>query len=512
MSSTSVKLPLTTVTNNPIADETPGEFRRAGSPSASMTVFRGAALVLSTQPLTWAATLLTIILVPRYLGAEGLGQAAFLATVGTLVGSAVTMGVPQHLVRTIAGSPRAGLAEAGSALALVTTVAMAAAIVLSFVLPMSGMPTVDPIALQIVLAGMVIASAQSIIFCVFNGRGRHGRFAWLNLCNAVGGALLGVLVLRLGGGLTAYLAAAVIVSSIVTLVSWKFSGLWFTRENFDPRHWLVLSRASVRLLGNSLALQIRQQAAIVVAGLLLPAQAVGWFTAALRIISLPVFIPTAIITSLLPVLSRRVGESRDFRQTLMHSIMVVLLLTFPISALMLVLAPEIPSLLHWGPEFFPSILLMRVLAFQQPLVALDMVLGTALVALKRDHDLLVIASCTAVLNPTANFVLIPVFQNLFGNGILAAAIVELATECLFVTWSCTLLRHDLLDRQGLRDVARVVMAGCAFVLIAGVLSVVSVPLAVAGGATVYIALLLLLRVVRLADLANVKTLALAPRG
>src|SRR5688500_19686262 len=66
------------------------------------TIARGAAALLSTQPLTWAATFLTTVFVPRYLGAEGFGQYSVALTLAGIVGMAAAAGVPDYLRRRVA--------------------------------------------------------------------------------------------------------------------------------------------------------------------------------------------------------------------------------------------------------------------------------------------------------------------------------------------------------------------------------------------------------------------------
>jgi Na+-driven multidrug efflux pump len=146
--------------------------------------------------------------------------------------------------------------------------------------------------------------------------------------------------------------------------------------------------------------------------------------------------------------------------------------------MILALAPAIPDLFHWGPSFYQSVPLMRVLAFQQPLVGADMVLATALIALHKERLMMRVAVVAAVFNPVADWLLIPVFEQSFGNGVMAAAIVEMATEFLFLGGSIYLLPRDLLERGLLGTIARVLLAGAGMIAVAVLLLPVSLPLSV----------------------------------
>src|SRR5437867_2804710 len=59
------------------------------------SVTRGALAMLSTQPLTWAGTLLTTVALPRLMGAEALGQYTIAYTIATLAGTVLGLGVSE---------------------------------------------------------------------------------------------------------------------------------------------------------------------------------------------------------------------------------------------------------------------------------------------------------------------------------------------------------------------------------------------------------------------------------
>src|SRR5216683_2438648 len=82
------------------------------------SIARGALSLLSTQPLTWGASLLAATVVPRLLGAEALGQVAFAGTVASLAANATGLGVSEFLVRRVAQRPLTVRQDAGLALSI----------------------------------------------------------------------------------------------------------------------------------------------------------------------------------------------------------------------------------------------------------------------------------------------------------------------------------------------------------------------------------------------------------
>src|SRR5207302_4473589 len=115
--------------------------------------------------------------------------------------------------------------------------------------------------------------------------------------------------------------------------------------------------------------------------------------------------------------------------------------------------------LGWGPEFQASVPVIRILAFQQPLVAVDILLGTALLALHQERRWMWAMVAAAIFNPTLNLLVIPMFEHVGQNGALGAALVELATEVIMFAAALYLLPHGMLERTTLRRVGGIVFAG-----------------------------------------------------
>jgi O-antigen/teichoic acid export membrane protein len=168
------------------------------------------------------------------------------------------------------------------------------------------------------------------------------------------------------------------------------------------------------------------------------------------------------------------------------------------------IAPDLPDLLHWGPDFHNSVPLLTILGFQQPLVALGMVLGTALIALHRESPWFRVALLAAVFNPALNVVLIPYFEQSQANGAIGAALVTLVTDVLMVAGAVILLKRTTIDRATISAGVRVVVAGGFLMGVTIALREATLPLAVLAGATTYVVLVLLLRVVRVAELRELR--------
>src|SRR5690242_10204166 len=79
--------------DDPVADPISEETSQAGA-STIHRVMRGALMMLSTQPITWACSLAMTIFIPRLLDSHSFGEYTVAATLSSLLGAVVSLGVP----------------------------------------------------------------------------------------------------------------------------------------------------------------------------------------------------------------------------------------------------------------------------------------------------------------------------------------------------------------------------------------------------------------------------------
>jgi O-antigen/teichoic acid export membrane protein len=254
------------------------------APSAS--IMRGALALLSTQPLTWSASLLTTIAVPHFLGASGLGEFALAWTVATLGSTVATLGMPGYVIRRVALAPADLAEELGAAFALVVATAFALAVLLGVALPLVAFPISSVAVLWLAMVGMVFSTAQMLLSSILMGQERHARFAWLNAAGVVLAALSGVGVLVLGGGVVLFVTVNVVTAAAVALATWKMSGVRIVRSSFSPSTWRRLMGHGYPFLATWIATRVYGDVDKVLLALLTSETVIGWYAAAWRIISI----------------------------------------------------------------------------------------------------------------------------------------------------------------------------------------------------------------------------------
>jgi O-antigen/teichoic acid export membrane protein len=436
---------------------------------ARRTMARGSLAMLSIQPLSWAAALAAAVIVPRSLGADGLGRFTIAWSIAFLAGTITSAGLPQFITRRVATEPgrAAEYAWGGLVTVALSTLVIASGLMLAVLVLR---PTaIDTTVLMIGIVGVMMIAAQSVMNSVLMGIGRHARFAFSSISFTILGAIFGLGALLLGGGAHGYALGLLTGWAIATGILWRTSGLKPGLEVVNPRLLRELLVGGLPFAGYNVALAIRGQTDIALTGLLLQPNVAGWLAAAYRIINAIVFIPTVITTPLMPALSRARAVPDAYRALLRSSVAMVLFLTVPVSATLFVLAPVIPGVLGWPTELEHAVPLIMILAFQQTLIGLDMVLGTSLIALGLEHAWLRVAVFGAIFNPGLNLVVLPLAQSLTGNGAIGAAGVEVTTELIFLGCAVALMPRGLLGRDTANVAARTITCGLVLVATAALL-------------------------------------------
>jgi O-antigen/teichoic acid export membrane protein len=453
------------------------------------SVMRGALALLSTQPLTWGASLLTTALVPRLLGAEALGEYTFAFSLAALLSTGTSLGISEFLVRRLAQKPEGLQRDLGVALLLQLITGIVAAIVLSLLAPLIA-PT--PVGTSLVLVSvtvLLLAPAQCVLLSSFRGRELHTQYAWFNAATVVVGQLLGIVALLLGGDVLTYAIVQTLANVSAVAIGWKFSKIQLTLPSFRDGDLLracrELALGGFPFLTWLTVLAIMSGIDRVLLGIFVPAAEVGWYAAAYRIFAIPVFIPNLIITPLYPALSRSVSEPHVIRRTVASTLRVSLLLLVPLTAGTIVLAPAIPNLLGWPPDFANAVPVLIILSLQLPIVAVDMVFGVVLMAIGLQNRWVAVGVVAAALKILINLAAIPLSENLIGNGGVGASLVTLVTELVMFIGAMVLIPKNMLDFKLGWVAAKTFVAGAATVVVGSALLPHSLVLAVAASAITY---------------------------
>jgi O-antigen/teichoic acid export membrane protein len=378
----------------------------------------------------------SIAVLTRYLGPSDYGRYTLALMYMQLFAVLADVGLFTTVVREISKDPARTQQLVGNALTLrlLLSIAMiAAGAGISLLLPYE-----REVRVAILLAGgpLLLGMLTSSLVTVLQARLRMARAV---IGDVVGRAcaLASVLVVaELDLGFYAVMGAAAAGALATLAVTWPLTRrVAAVRFRAEPAVWRPLLVASVPL-GLALAInEIYFRADTLIISLYEPFGQVGFYTLAYRILEFALALGTIFLTTVFPLLSEAVerDEPRALR-LIQTSTDALVILALPLVAGGLVLAPHIIDLAG-GADFKEATTPLRILLAAGALSWVNGVFGFALIAKARQASALWLSVAGLSFNVGLNFLLVP------GYGIVAAAVVTVASELLILVGSFFLMRR-----------------------------------------------------------------------
>jgi O-antigen/teichoic acid export membrane protein len=442
----------------------------------------------ASQIATWSGSLVLLVVMPRHLGVEDYGAYQFVvAFMGyfTLVGM---LGSNTFLVKTIARDHTTVGRYLANALTLkfVLTAALSVlAIGLGYLLGYSDQTMV---LIEIGCVLMFAVVLNDAIGSALQGLQRMGNFAFWRVVQMAVGVGFGLAVLRAGHGVIAFAFAAPL-GALIPLIANSVNVWPALRRSFriDFKMWSTLIKGGAPFLLWSAILVVYGTIDIPLLKAMGGQAVVGWYTLAYAWVSMPASFSSIVVAAMMPSLSATaVQESpTEFTRLANRGICVVAFVGLPASIGIALVASDVFAFLNYQAGFEHAVPLIQILALHIPIVGMDMVLGSALIAVDRQKAWTLIACGAAILNPLLNLVAIPMTMHAFGNGAIGAAIVTVLTEVLMMIGALALRPAGVMSRGVVSFTLR--SAAAAIVMIPAVVALGSgmLPLKIVVGLVTY---------------------------
>lgn len=460
-----------------------------------MRVARNILALLVNQVGTWLVTLALTLVLPRYLGPSSYGVYSFAAGFVGFFALGMQLGTNKYLTWRIAREPELASSLTFNTLFLQLPLAIACGGAALIILPL--IDNTDPALTQLVLIVVVsnaIASFTGTLIAALAGFQNMRVPALITLLSStvvaaliilgtwVNVTLIGLAVIGLGGEVLS-LASMIIYAGVKLRL----------RPSLDPTLWRAILVGGMPFFAWAVVLTFYWQIDVSMLKILVPSamanEVVGWYASANRLVSIPIFLPTIVIAAILPALSHeRSADSPRFREMASRSLRLVSLVAIPASVGVVLLADQLATLLKYPSAFHPLVLLLQILSINIPLVAIDMVLGTVLIAMGRQKAWTLVGVAAAFFNPLVNLWAIPYTQQLYGNGAIGAAVVTVLTEFVMFFGALLLRPKSVFTRADVAYVLRCLLATAIMipaVLLLSQIATVGIFAAAAYGALIY---------------------------
>jgi O-antigen/teichoic acid export membrane protein len=202
---------------------------------------------------------------------------------------------------------------------------------------------------------------------------------------------------------------------------------------------------------------------------------------------MPAGFSSIVVSATMPSMSANaVKESTaEFTRLANRSICLVLVFGLPASFGIALVAGDIFSLLHYQAGYESAVILIQILALHIPIVGMDMVLGSALIAADRQKQWTIIGCGAAALNPLLNLIAIPLAIHAFNNGAIGAAIITVATEIFMMIGALAIRPRGIMDRATVSYAVRCAAASVVMVPVVLAVGTAALPVKMAAGVIAY---------------------------
>jgi O-antigen/teichoic acid export membrane protein len=456
------------------------------------------------QGVSWVASAVLVVMLPRYLGDVNLGKLGFALALVALASLISNLGTATYLMKETARDPaRAGGLAGGALLTRVPLTAVAAGAVVVFV-QVAGYDATTRSVVYVLCGWILIDSVRTLIQGVLQGMQRMKVLAAVPALASTVYTALAVLLLLHGGGplevAGAYVAGQ--LAGLALCLVFLLRG-FRPQPSLDRQVWWTLLSGGLPFFVWQAALVVYGQIDSVLLSLLTGDAVVGWYVAAYRIVTVPIFLPSILVTVVFPALAAAAARPQEFNSIARRALHASFLVTLPMSLGIMLLAGPLIHLLRYPEAFQHSIPVILLLAPGFPIVAADMIIGTVLNSVDRQRQWALAGVAAAVLNPLLNLAAIPLSQSHLGNGAIGAAAVTTATEFVLLGAGLYLLPRGIFDLHTLLKIVRSLAAGAVLVAVVLPLRALPLPVPVVAGVAAYLLASLALGAVSTAEIREV---------
>lgn len=482
--------PPETEPGQPSADHTP---ESTPEQPARRSLLQTIAALLGSQIATWAIGFALTILVPRYLGPDGVGSLGVATALWSVAGVAIAFGTGTLLTLELARDAATGATFVRPTVrSRVALFLPALPLVVAFAI-LSGQDQTTVV--------VTIVFAATILFRGLADVGRAGLFglhqasatAVPDILTKVALVLIVPPVLVLGGGVVSIAAIHVVPAILGAWLLWRPFSRRIRDYTGTPQTVRKTLRRGLPFLAGDASAMAYHNVDVIVLSMLVSSAEVGWYSVLDTLVASFYFIPTILISAVFPRLAEvHALDPKAYETLFMRALRVLVLAGVPIGFGMIVVAEQIVVLL-FGDEFREAGAALQVYGVVVVLGFVNVLLGLHAVIINRQNTRTVLLAAGALATIVLDLILVPWTHQRYGNGAVGGVLSYVFTEMgILVVFLVMLARFALTRATGVY-VLKCVVAGGLMTAACWPLRDAFLALPVAVGALVYGAALIALR-------------------
>ena len=450
--------------------------------------------LMASQVVTWVMSTVVIVLVPRRVGPESIGNYRIATSLWSIAAVVITFGTSTLLTLEVAKSQRHGRVELGPTVGIRLSMWLASWVpLMAFVLAVDYPAEVTALVV-IVGVGTLITTLGDVPRAALAGLER------LDL-TAVGDVIVKFVVMVLT-------IIAVILTDDMKIIALAtiIASVFYAGFLFRALHRLVKldfdwgfhsARDAVRRSSPYFLIAVTRvvynQIDVVVMSFLVTSVEVGWYGTADSVFSTFLFVPTILMTSLFPVIARTQEENPDAVGTLLQrSFNGLSLVAVPVGLGLFIVADQLAVLLY-GDAFDGTGPVLSVMGIVLIFTFFSILLGYYAVGIGRQRFWNIVMLIAIPMTVVLDVLLVPWTSDQFDNGALGGALSYVITEAMMVVVGIWKLAPHLASRATFERAWKSLAAGAVMIAVCWPLRDVFVGITIVVGAITFVIVFLLLR-------------------
>ena len=379
---------------------------------ATQRVLQNTAFLFSGRLISRLLQFLLFIYAVRRLGAESFGVFSSALALVTLFSVGLDLGISEYGVQRLSRWRKQTPRMVGHILTIKCFLAL---VVLPVMLTVGFALGKDPRSMQalgIIALAIMLDEFAAVFHAVFEA---HEKMIYSAAVYVVGNCIMsvaGIGVLYWSASLILFCWVSAFGAALRLLLAlgcyrFRFGGIFW---NVDIQRFLHLVRKGLPFALVTVFITVYYYIDVLILDVIDGEGAVGYYSAAYRLIEAPLFISTALATALFPSASRLFQSNRhELLQLVAGTFEKMAVLAFSGAMLVAFFAHEIITLIY-GPAYQATAAVLPVLIFSVALIMPNSVCGTTLRATDRQKFCMGVTGVGALLNVILNLLLIPKYS------------------------------------------------------------------------------------------------------
>ncbi|MEN6592273.1 MAG: flippase [Methanobacterium sp.] len=396
--------------------------------SDARTIAKNTSVLYIAQIITYVLGFFLTVYTVRYLSVDGYGiLSAALALTGIYVVFG-DLGLSTLTVREVARDRSLTKKYVGNTTVIKLFLSLFTFLLTVLTVHIIGYSETTVIVIYILTAAFIFNAFSSIFYSIFQSYQKMEYQSVATILNSAVMLLGTLLAIYLGLDVIAFafiylIANAINFLYILVTYTWKF---YLPNVEMDLNFWKPTIKEALPLSITSLFAVLIFRIDSVMLSVMSSMEAVGFYSAAYRLMEALIFFPQVYTTAIFPVFSKLyVSSINPLKGAYIKSFKYLTILSLPIAVGITLLAEPI-ILLLFKPDYIPSILALQIVVWVLPFIFINYIQGSLLTAMNRQVTYLKITAASLVLNVGMNLVFIPLYSY------LGAAFVTVITEIFSV--------------------------------------------------------------------------------